>query len=342
MKLTVLFILIGTIATAQTTIYDIQYSTNGASPLVGQTLTTYGVVSASIQPGDLGAVHIQQPGLTEWAGLRLRGGAALFALQRGDLIEVTGTVVEDNGLTVLDNVSQVIKVDSGLTVTPVQVAPGLFSTYDVTDTEKYESMLVELSLAPDSVLVVDVNPDLPNNFGDYRIGADTANHDNGCRVLAGRVTSTQFSSLNVSYINDLAWESNSGSMNVPGVEVQQGWAFQWVRGIMTYGFGEMRLLPRNNADFAPLFVSIQENPGNEALHWTVYPNPASTVIELRGSFTAAATMELSDLRGRSVRAAQSVQKDGVHMVYINDLPSGIYLITIYERELSTTARLIVN
>ena len=77
-------------------------------------------------------------------------------------------------------------------------------------------MLVEVSYGQDSVIVVQRNADGPNNnFGEYRIGSDTALPDTGCRVLAGRVTSSIISSLDVSYVNDSIWTDNSGMMNVP-------------------------------------------------------------------------------------------------------------------------------
>mgnify|MGYP000468445895 CR=1 FL=1 len=41
----------------------------------------------------------------------------------------------------------------------------------------------------------------PSNFAEYRVGPDTTDAGAGCRVIAGRVTSSVYSSLNVSYVN---------------------------------------------------------------------------------------------------------------------------------------------
>jgi hypothetical protein len=254
-----------------TTIVDVQKSgTDGVSPLANQIVTVEGVVTASAEGDNLDAVFIQQPGPTEWAGIQLTGfGLFLLevGLKIGDLVRVTGTVEESSGMTLLriDTVDDIMILGKG-TVDPLVLDPNIFIKWGWDTTEPYESMLIELR-NPDGgdVFVVAVNADGPlNNFGEWRIGSNIADTAMGCRILTGRQSSNITSSLNVSYINNEQWASNSGRLNVPPIVVQDGDRFPLVRGIMINHFGHMKLLPRNNADFVPIVPDSRDpnaNPG---------------------------------------------------------------------------------
>ena len=100
------------------------------------------------------------------------------------------------------------------TITPLQLDPSVFSTYDFATNEAYEGMLVELTNPQGQIQVVDANPDAPSNFAEWRLGTDQFDPPNGTRVLTGRVTNSAYSSLNVSFVNDVQWATTDGIMNV--------------------------------------------------------------------------------------------------------------------------------
>ena len=265
-----LFLLNAVIAYSQVqvSITDIQTTTTGTSPYDGQMVQTIGVVTASAESDNLGFVYIQEPGVTEWGGIPLYGNIGLADLKIGDEVAVQGTVMENFGVTQLSSITSLQVVDSGLTVLPIELDPSHFSTASFLDIEKYEGLFVRLTNGVDSVYVV--NPDV--GFGDYRIGTDTANINNGCLVLAGRQSSSTSSSLNVSYVTDSVYFDVDGMMNVPLIEVMHGDAFPWVQGVVTYGFSNYRLLPRNNADFGQTSTGLVSS---EFKTIAVYPNPSN-------------------------------------------------------------------
>ncbi len=315
-----------------TTIHDIQYSTTGPSPLDGMTVTTEGVVTASNEWDNLGAIFIQQEGAVEWGGIQLKGSSDLYTLEVGDRVLITGVVDETSGGTTLNFITNVTVLDSNVVIDPVSVDPDLFSNYSFPENAEYEGMLLTLERAPNTVFIVDQNPDEPNNFGDYRIGSSISDPDMGCRVLAGRQTSSLFSSLFVSYINDEAWETNSGSMYVPGIVVSAGDEFVSVSGILVYGFGDLRLLPRNNGDFVPVDDSgIADRKGID-LQFTVGPNPTTGTATVRLAAQRANTMVLriSDILGKSVSATTYliVPGENTFVAPTLGLPPGTYILDV--------------
>lgn len=89
------------------TIEEIQ-GTSDASPLVGQTVTTRGVVTAVYPTGGFSGGYIQTPGTggeldlsthVASSGLFVYSSAFAGAFQLGDYVEVTGPIVEFQGLT---------------------------------------------------------------------------------------------------------------------------------------------------------------------------------------------------------------------------------------------------
>jgi 5'-nucleotidase len=89
-----------------TPIAEIQ-GTGDASPLVGKTVTTRGVVTAAYPTGGFNGLYLQTAGTGGGAdptpgasdGLFVFSAAAAADLSAGDHVEVTGTVSEHNGLT---------------------------------------------------------------------------------------------------------------------------------------------------------------------------------------------------------------------------------------------------
>ncbi|GAB5538464.1 MAG: hypothetical protein Salg2KO_05670 [Salibacteraceae bacterium] len=237
------------------TIYDVQYTpfSAGTSPYVGESVTVTGVVTAGINSsdtGDLGYVYIQQENQLNFAGLPLQPSAVLNALNRGDLVEVEGVVEESFGLTRLTDIASATVVGSG-DVDALVISPDTFSQYNSSQ-EQYESMLVRLEHPTngEDLFVVEQNADegTQNNYGEYRVGTDEFNPAEGCRVLVGRSSGSSASSLHVSYVNDSLWAIQSGLMAVDPYVVHYGEYMESITGVLTYSFGAMKLLPRNNHD----------------------------------------------------------------------------------------------
>ncbi|MEZ4685954.1 MAG: T9SS type A sorting domain-containing protein [Bacteroidia bacterium] len=337
------------------TIRDIQFTPfpNGRSGYNGATVTVEGVVTASAEPNSLGTVFIQQENETQWAGIILAGNPALSALKEGEKVQVTGTVFDAGNspsfdFTRIDNITNVMVTGTG-TITPVEVDPSNFSTYDAQLTEPYEGMLVTVktpNTSNRSLYIVDVNADGPtNNFGEYRVGSDLFDPNSGCRVLAGRNTSTAPASLNFSYVNDSAWANNSGIMNVPVYKVTYQDSMVSITGIMYYSFGQMKLLPRRNTDmvdymgfYGPGIGTAIDGPlaGSEVV---AYPNPVADQLNVRYSFPipANASIVLRDMLGRSVAQRAVNGTEGTVQFSTSDLAQGAYVLTV-EAEGAVVAR----
>jgi 5-methylthioadenosine/S-adenosylhomocysteine deaminase len=104
-------------ATAQVSIYDIQYTTDpsGDSPHVGQTVTTAGIVTAVRYDG-----FVMQEGGGPWEGISVYTYTAGPVI--GDEVTVTAVVSEYYGLTELGDISGFAVLSSGHPVTPTVVA----------------------------------------------------------------------------------------------------------------------------------------------------------------------------------------------------------------------------
>ena len=259
------------------TIHDIQYTpyANGNSGLTSQPVTgIQGVVVSTVN--DLGQVYLQQPGAAEWGGIWLSGGTTLTTLNRGDLVSVDGTVQENRNVTTISVTTSSI-ISNGNAVTPVTVTPGQVGTYDFAANEKYEGMLLHCN---GPLYVVDPNvvtPGSTSNFAEYRLGPDAQDPNTGVVVQVGNQSTTNFSSLNVSYINDQRWAAN---LHVPPTIVSTGDHFDGgVTGLLYYGFNQLMLLPRDNADMTGFVTedvaSVGDDDGPKGDWFTISPNPLS-------------------------------------------------------------------
>jgi hypothetical protein len=328
------------------TIRDIQYTPypTGRSGYTGDTLSLQGIVTASAAADNLGFVFIQQENQNEWAGIWVNGGSLISSLAVGDKVSVTGIVEEYFGLTRISNISNASVISAGQPVPqPITVNPATLSTYDFTVNEKYEGMLVKLEnpLIGQNLFVVDSNADfsLNRNNGEYRIGADLNDPNTGCRVLAGRQSTTAFSSLNVSYVNSPLWQTQDGTMNVTPVIVVPGLEFSTVQGIMTYSFSNMKLLPRNNSDMV-LATSVKSAELNSGL--SLYPNPASGSIRLTLGTAGKHQIKVMNSLGQQMIV---MQIEGMETeLDIRNLPAGIYHLSVSDAQgkITGTRSLSVN
>lgn len=132
----------------EATIAEIQGS-GAASPLAGKTATTQGVVTAVYKTGGFSGAYIQTDGTggavdlathTASDGIFVFASAFAAAVDKGDLVEVTGEVTEFNGLTELSTSAGGFEVLAGPAegVDPATVSFPL----DAADKESLEGMLM--------------------------------------------------------------------------------------------------------------------------------------------------------------------------------------------------------
>ncbi len=325
------------------TIPDVQFTpySDGRSGYEDFVVELTGVVTGSAEPGNLGAVYVQHPEGTAWAGLGVAPALGLDALRVGDLVELTGRVQENFGFTRLTDVSTVNVVSSGNPVpAPVVVDPVVFTDYDFGQNEQYEGMLVRLeNPGSEPLFVVDVNPDAPNNFAEYRVGTSTSAPGVGMRVLAGRQTSSVTSSLSFPYINDEMWITNSGTIDTGQIDVcvvTAGDFLSSLTGIVYYGSSSMKLLPRNTDDATdytgancPGNVGVEEESA-QLVSLAAYPNPVATSLRVDYSFVSPvrAVATLYDVVGRSVGSLELSGANGTASFDTSSLSVGTYLLVV--------------
>ena len=327
------------------TVFDLQYTPfrGGNSGYVDQSVTVSGVVTASVS--DLGYVYIQQENQSTFAGIPVVGGTGLDQLATGDKVTITGTVKEYFGLTRLESVTNIQKSGTG-TITPVTLEPDSFRIYTTTYGEAYESMLIKFAATSGKgVYITNTNADAPSNFAEYRVGRDTSDAGAGSRVMAGRQTSTAFSSKNVSYVNDSAWAPNTG---LPILVVEKGDTMVSITGIMTYSFSNMKLLPRNNNDFegySRQLVGINSNTYNKG-EVIVYPNPTSSNFNLKYNMPKSSeniTVSVYDVLGNLVVSKSLSSTEGNAKIETSNLTNGTYIYVIQSENdgILNTGRVVV-
>jgi Secretion system C-terminal sorting domain len=134
-------ILIGSAANSQT-IFAIQNTTipNGDSPLMGNVVTTSGVVTAVVLNGSAAGTFFIQDGAGPWNGIYIFESGTPVSI--GDNVSVTGTVLEFNNTTELGSVSNITINSTGNTLP----AASVISTLNA-NTEDYEGVLVQVQNA---------------------------------------------------------------------------------------------------------------------------------------------------------------------------------------------------
>jgi len=133
---------ISTATVSSVPIYDIQFTTDpsGASPLVGQTVTTSGVVTGVYTtPSNQNGFFIQDaPGA--WNGIHVFQGTNTNLPSIGNEVQVTGTVTEFNQLTQLTGVSTTVLNNAAALPESVVI-----STLALSAEEQYEGVLVRVN-----------------------------------------------------------------------------------------------------------------------------------------------------------------------------------------------------
>jgi 5'-nucleotidase len=123
--------------------------TSDTSPLVGQTVTTRGVVTASYPTGGLNGYYIQTPGTgtdvnptthTASDGLFVYSTATVASVAVGSYVEVTGPVSEFNGMTQITVTAGAVSTRTETVSAPVPAAVAIPKTATVR--ESFEGMLI--------------------------------------------------------------------------------------------------------------------------------------------------------------------------------------------------------
>lgn len=216
--LCVLAILLASALTADPiTCYDVQYTTaaNGASPLAGQSVTVRGIVVAEefftgTSTSNKGFV-ISDPEGGPWSGLLIFTNQ--YNPQRGDLVEVTGTITEYYDYTEMSPTTGFQVINQGNLLPPAT----LVTTGDLTaaaTAEQWESVFVK---------VENVNiTATPNSYNEFYVndGSGACQIDDQCFPRSG-----------------FSW---------PQMSVGQNWAR--IQGVVDYSFSYFAVNPREMTD----------------------------------------------------------------------------------------------
>jgi len=305
-------------------IFHVQYTPyrNGGSRFEGEVLTLQGIITADSSDIDAqggSAQYMQMQGLEEWAGIRLIK-VPLNGQIRGDLVSVTGTVIEDYYHTTLDVTDIVVKEHVG-EISPLLLTCDLISTGRNDAAEEYESML----LTYENLTVENDNADGSSNYGEILVSDATG------------TTRIELQDGNHSYHNN--WETGlADSTSLIGI--YEGNTFESITGVIYYSHNNFKLIPRNNDDFVGHVTSVDDQnvtSENYSL-WQNYPNPfnPSTIIKYTipsdvKRQTTNVKLIVYDILGREVRTlVNEVQKPGSYEINFSatDLSSGIYFYTI--------------
>lgn len=321
---------------SQETIYDIQFTEDpyGDSPYLDQEVSITGIVTSSAHQYDLGYVFIQDEGGGPWSGIMLNGGN-FSELYRNEEVTVTGTVFENEGVTQL-YVNSVEKTGQLKESVAVDIDPSDSTAYEMNGFEKWESVLVRYKSSDGSNLYIShpkVNPN--NDFGDYAVSPKTKSASKNLGlILAGRQTSAIISSLWVQLVTDPYWYDNSGQMQVSPIITATYIEMVAVLGIMTYGYGNYRLLPRNNDDFVNINVELEETAlaGSplgidefEKKTIRTFPNPASEFFEVTAN-EKISEISLFKLSGQMVLNQKQTGKS--QRINVSAIEQGIYFLQL--------------
>jgi len=303
------------------TIFHMQYTPyrGGSSRFEGETLTLKGIVTADSSDLDVGSVqYMQQPGLDQWAGMRLIKVPAMGQV-RGDLVSVTGILIEDYYHTTLD-VTDLVVVEHAGEIVPLVLTCDKISQGRNDAAEEYESMLIRY----DNVTVENENADGTSNFGEILIKDEFGS------------TRVELQEGSHSYHNN--WDPDlSDSSNLIGLYTDD--AIASITGVIYYSFNNFKLIPRKNDDFGTItdVDEVSEIPEKYSMSQN-YPNPfnPTTVIKYTlpnaaGLSSSVTQLKIYDILGREVKTLiNQVQNPGSYEISFDasNLTSGIYFYSI--------------
>ena len=324
-------------------VYDIQYTLNpnGSSPLAGQEVTVKGIVTSSTKIGDLGYLYIQDETGSAWSGIWCVG-IGLNTYYRNEEVEITGVVEEYYGMTRL-NVTSSSKTGNLGTVAPTILDPSDSASYANFGWEPYEGVYVRYELPAGQLAISQTNL----GFGDWAVSSsNTADVSHSGRVLAGRQSTTAYSSLDAQLVTDTIYGSLDGEMNVSPIVVSDTMTFDAIEGILFYGFSNYRLVPRNNNDFIGANLTLDSvyvptSPLNIVelgqSTWTYYPNPVRDLLTVEA--TTSGTVQIFNAQGRIVHSTDFSSQARID---VSTLPTGMYILKLQAAEGVKSARIFIQ
>ncbi len=202
------------------TCYDVQYTTqaNGDSPYKGSVVTVEGIVVAEIfytgtSTSNKGFVISDSDG-GPWSGLLIFTNQ--YAPQRGDKVQVTGTIAEYYNFTEMSPTTGFQVISQGNPLPPVT----LITTGSLTgaNAEQWESVFVKV----ENVNVTST----PNNYGEFNVndGSGACQIDDQCFPRSG-----------------FSW---------PQMNVGQNWAR--IQGVVDFSFDYYGINPREMTDLVQI------------------------------------------------------------------------------------------
>ncbi len=323
------------------TIQDVQYSPfgGGYSAYNNYEVTVRGIVTADTSDIPVGPQVIIQNGTGPWSGIRINGTETLL-LNKGDDVTVTGTVVENYGVTNITGINSSANIIVNSTGNPLP-APQSITTADIkfktggtVSAEQWESVLVKYS----DITVTDENadgnpgPSTGSNFGEILV-ADTSNVNTRVELQDG----------NHQYHN--FWDA---ALEFVPTRVLVGDMMDELIGIMYYSFYNYKLFPRTDADFVN-YVTDVEDGANTVYEYKLvqnYPNPfnPSTKINYSIQTEGLVTLKVFNILGQEVATlVNDFQTAGAHTVNFDatKLSSGIYLYKIDSNGFTQTKKMML-
>lgn len=290
-----------------------------------------GRIMSTLSTADYGRI-VFQDGTTANSGIMLRpdnfGTTDIDTRQRGDSIQIVkALIVEDFGITTMEVLAYNF-ISTGDPYPAVNVPIDSVIARLFNFTEAYESMVLEYN----NVFVVNQNPDAPSNFGEFSIYPDST-ATSGLRVRGG----VSLSSL------DLGQNFNTDSLTA-------GQKLEYIRGVLTFNFGNWKIQPRNRNDIdgfaqAPSNTSVQEKNSNARVG-RLYPNPNSGVftLELQLDRPERITVAVYDLSGQLVYQEMLDGQPGTERMEINQqqLAAGMYFLRIAGAQTNHNSRFVVK
>lgn len=283
------------------------------SPRAGEILEVAGIVTGIVPGEEFPKFFIQDTLNSEWGGLFVYGESNFITPSVGDEVLLKGLVSEYYGLTELKNIQNIDIISTKNLSGAITIDVAHLQGACTVWGEALEGMLVQL---------VNVNV------------SRTANQYNEWRVK-----DWSGSCLVDDYLYEGEWPNP-----------QLGESFVSIKGVVTYSFGEYRLLPRNENDFNEPVTAVFSDTPAEFLILNNYPNPFNPVTTVQFSLDKSTNLQLEifDIRGRKVKTLlKEFIYSGIHEAVWrgrddneNILPAGIYFARLKTSERAQNHKMI--